>query len=132
MELFGSNRRAAEFVGVSHSQLPGWLAKAVPSNRSLQRIVDSAAVIQGLRDYGLDDDQILTELNSIWAELEGRRPATLVRIGAASDVIAAAAVRYAGADSAALPATAPELAEALRVLAAAAAASAAALTGRAT
>lgn len=125
--LFGSNRRAAEFLGVSHSQLPAWLAKAVPSDRTLQRIVDGAAAVKALQNKGLDDDQILTELNSTWPELGSRRPAELARSGAASDVVTAVALRYAAAEPAAPPATARELAETLQALAVAAAASAAAL-----
>ena len=131
MTLFGSNRRTAEFLGVSHSQLPVWVAKAVPSAKNLQRIVDATAVVRALRDKALDDDQILTELASTWPELGGRRPAELVRSDAVNDVLAAAAVRYGAAESAALSASGPELAETLRALAVAAAASAAVLTGSA-
>jgi hypothetical protein len=125
--LFGSNRRAADFLGVSHSQLPTWRDGSTPSDKNLQRIADGAAIVRLLRDNGLDDAQILTALNSIWPELDGR-PVELVRSGAGRAVLAAAAGRYSATDPVVQSATAPDLVEALRALAAAAAASAAALS----
>lgn len=125
--LFGSARRAAEFLAVSHSQLRSWLDVAVPTEKNLRRIVDGAAVVKALRAKGLDDIQILTELSSIWPELDGR-PAELVRAGAAADVLAAVAARYTPAAPVEDPAKVPELVDALLALAAAATASAAALS----
>lgn len=121
--LFGSNRRAAEFIGLTHSRFPAWMGGELPSERSLERIVDGAAVVKELRDRRLTDAEILTELHSLWSELNAR-PAELVRAGGAATVIEAIATRYATPQ---MPDATDELAAALRLLAQAAAASADAL-----
>lgn len=118
--LFGSNRRAAEFIGLTHSRFPAWMAGELPSAKSLERIVDGAAVVTHLRDRRLSDAEILTELHSLWPELNAR-PSELVRAGGAATVLEAIATRY---PTPALPVETDDLAAALRVLAQAAAASA--------
>ena len=128
VRLFGSNRRAAEFLGLTHSRFPAWLAGDLPSARSLQRIVDGASVIEQLRAHGLSAPELMTQLHSLWPELSAR-PVDLVRTDAARAVLDAVTLRYGAA--ATLQANpegpAPDLAAALQALAAAAAASAAAL-----
>jgi hypothetical protein len=123
VELFGSARRAADFLGASPSQLRSWLDTAVPSDRNLRKIVDGVAVIDGLRRQGLDDAQLLTMITSIWPELRAR-PVDLVREGSSAEVLAAVAARYEPAAAPEEPAMIPELVDALLALAAAATSSA--------
>jgi hypothetical protein len=122
VDLFGSNRRAAQFVGVTHSSFPTWLAGAVPSARTLQRIVDGSAVVKRLREHGLNNHQLVTELHSLWSELNAR-PAELVRAGAATAVLEAIAARNGTPPTSQthLVDAPADLATALRALAAAAA-----------
>jgi hypothetical protein len=121
--VFGSNRRAAEFIGLTHSRVPAWIAGEVPSANSLERIVDGASVIKQLRTHGLGNRAIVTELHSMWPEL-GARPVELVQAGEVPAVLDAITARYGVPTPFASPA---DLAAALQALAQAASASAVAL-----
>ncbi len=124
--VFGSNRRVADFLGVSHSQVPSWVAGALPAKRNLERISDGAAVLRSMRARGLDNEQVVTELHAVWAELDGR-PADLVSSGAATSVLKAIAERYPERPDLVDSNARADLAAALRALASAAASSADAL-----
>ncbi len=126
VRLFGSARRAADFIGVSHSQVTAWIRGSAPREKSVRQIADATAVVSHLRAHGLDDVEIVTTLNTTWPELEGR-PGDLVREGKAADVVAAITVRYAPHARQLVAPGEPGLVDALLALAAAAQASAAAL-----
>jgi len=59
VRLFGSERRAAEFFGVSHSQVAGWM-RGGGARGSVRRIADAGGVVKALRDQGLDDTAVIT------------------------------------------------------------------------
>ena len=124
--VFGSNRRVADFLGVSHTQIPSWAAGALPAKRNLERITDGAAVVRLMRAAGLDNEQVVTELHALWPEL-GARPADLVSAGGAVSVREAISSRYPGRPDRTHVETHADLAVALRALALAAASSAEAL-----
>jgi hypothetical protein len=126
VRLFGSERRAAEFVGVSHSQVAGWMRGGGAREGSVRRIADAGGVVKALRDQGLDDTAVITAVNTNWPELGGR-PGDLVRVGRAAEVLAAIELRYAAPEENDVREAEPSLVEALLALAVAAEASAAAL-----
>lgn len=125
-EVFRSDRKAAAFLGVSHTQFPAWRAGATPAARSLTRITDGVAVIERLRAHGFSSDEILTELHSVWQELKDR-PAAFVGKGESQPVMDAIDARYGEPSAAPKIETPADLVAALRALAVAAAASADAL-----
>jgi hypothetical protein len=129
--VLGSERTAAEFIGVSHSQFGAWRRGASPSMRSLSRIADGVAVINRLRAFGHGDVEVRSELYSLWSNLH-ERPAVLVAGGDAKAVLAAISARFGDSAVAKPVDSLVDLVATLRALAAAAAESADALTKAAT
>jgi len=127
VEALGSDRQAAAFVGMSHTQLGAWRGGASPSRRSLTRIADGVAVVEALRAHGLRQAEIRAELYSLWPELTDR-PAALVAAGKTRRILDVIPERFGDRQPALLDASPADLVAALRTLAAAAVASADALS----
>lgn len=124
--VFGSDRKAAEFIGVSHTQFSAWRSGAAPRDRGRARIADGASVVDRLRAHGLSEHELITELRSSWPDLNAR-PAELVAMGESAAVLQAIDAKYGRPSLLSAIEVAPDLVTALRTLAAAAAASAEAL-----
>jgi hypothetical protein len=126
--LFGSQRRVATFAGLGHSQVSRWISGGRARESSVRQIADAAGVVDALRTRGLNGPAVVTAVNTIWPELDGARPTELVAAGRAADVLAAVDRRYSFAKQPNEPDAGPPLVDALLALAAAARASAAALS----
>lgn len=127
VDALGSDRKAAAFVGVSHTQFGPWRGGSAPSARSLTRIGDGVAVVARLRAHGLTRGEIRSALQSLWPELDDRRPGTLIAAGETKAVLDAIDARHGGPPASTQLESPADLVAALRMLAFAAAASAEAL-----
>lgn len=95
---------------------------------SVRHIADAASVVDALRERVLDDAAVVTAVNTSWSELGSARPAELVPAGRAADVLVAVEQRYPVAEQPDGTDAEPSLVDALLALAAAAQASATALS----